>query len=71
MTETYKQGMKIVNKEKNKHIKYSTNELHQAELKAEETSIKLIRKFTSEKKHMLNELDALEDKSMQLDDYEA
>lgn len=37
---------------------------------AEQKSIALIRKFNSEKKHSLNELEELEDKSMQIDDYE-
>ena len=43
--------------------------LHNSELEAEAKSIELIRKFNSEKKHMLNELDSLEDKSMQYEDY--
>jgi len=62
--------MKIVNKEKSKQIKFCKNELHRAELEAEAKSIELIRSFNSVKKHMLNELHSLEDKSMQIDDYE-
>ena len=62
--------MKVVNKEKLKNIKFCKNELHQAELDAEKKSIELIRKFNSEKKHMLNDLMSQEDKSMQIDDYE-
>ena len=70
MTENYKGGMKSVNKEKTKFIIFCKNELHQAEIAAEQKSIELIRKFNSEKKHLMNELDDLEDKSMQIDDYE-
>lgn len=70
MTENYKTGMKQVNKEKTKNIIFCKNELHQAELNAEQKSIALITKYNSEKKHILNELDELEDKSMQIDDYE-
>ena len=62
--------MKVVNKEKSKQIKFCKNELHQAEIDAEQKSIKLIRKYNSEQKHMLNDLLAQEDKSMQIDDYE-
>ena len=62
--------MKIINKEKTKQIKFCKNELHQAEVDAEQKSIKLIRQYNSEQKHMLNDLLAQEDKSMQIDDYE-
>ena len=57
------------NKEKLKTIKYCRTMLHNSELEAEAKSIELIRKFNSDKKHMLNELESLEDKSMQYEDY--
>lgn len=56
--------MKLVNKEKLKTIKYCRAMLHNSELEAEKKSIELIRAFTSEQKHMLNDLEAQEDKSM-------
>ena len=70
LTQSFHGVMKSINKEKSKQIKFCKNELHQAELDAEQKSIKLIRKYTSEQKHMLNDLLAQEDKSMQIDDYE-
>jgi hypothetical protein len=40
--------MKVVNKEKSKQIKFCKNELHHAEIEAEQKSIALIRKYNSE-----------------------
>lgn len=63
--------MKAVNKEKQKQMKFCKHELHRAELEAEEKSIRLIRTFNSQQKHMMSDLMEQEDKSMQIDDYEA
>jgi hypothetical protein len=62
--------MKTTNKEKMKIIAYCRVTLRESELEAESKSINLIRAFNSLKKHKINELQSLEDKSMQIDDYE-
>ena len=64
LTIAFQNSMKVINKEKNKQIKFCKNELHQSELDAEQKSIKLIRTYSSEQKHMLNDLLAQEDKAM-------
>ena len=50
---------------------YCRQTLHQSELEAESKSVNFIRAFNSLKKHKIEELKSLEDKSIQIDDYEA
>ena len=47
ITGTFQGFMKALNREKQKQIKFCKNELHSAELDAEQKSIKLIRIFNS------------------------
>ena len=48
ITGTFQGFMKALNREKQKQIKFCKNELHSAELDAEQKSIKLIRIFNSQ-----------------------
>lgn len=54
--------MKMIHKDKHRHILYCEKTLREAELDAEKRSIVLIDNFNSLKKHRLNDLDVQPDK---------
>jgi len=70
ITVNFHQTMKTLNKEKIKVWTYCKQTLRDAEIEAESKSINFIRAFNSLRKHKINELQGLDDKSMQIDDYE-
>ena len=66
----YQAEMKNGHKEKQHIITYCEKVLRDEELMAEKKCVDMIKDFQGYKKHKLRDLDALEDKGLQIDEFE-